>query len=206
MEDTLTIQEMVESLRNEGFRLSGSQVWSYVEKDILPEPVLVNRGEEVFGGYPADMVEPLKRFLALRDRGIPPVKAKEALLEENRLFVSGFLGKRGMDIQKLRHFALPNIEVDESGAVRTDRGFSQFFIDLLEATLWRSGEKREEKARQMLQRQLLKWQASLDAFWLKFDKIEAGDSWEKRGKLIRRSYSEVITALAAGEGKGTAHV
>jgi hypothetical protein len=81
--------------------------------------------------------------------------------------------------------------------MRTDRGFSQFFIDLLEATLWRSGAKREEKALQMLQRQLLKWKASLDAFWRKFDKIEAGDSWENKGKIIRQSYAEVISALNA---------
>jgi hypothetical protein len=124
-------------------------------------------------------------------------KAKTILIEETLFFLSDFLEKRGVNLQRLHDFALPNIEVNESGSMRTDRGFSQFFIDLLEATLWRSGAKREEKALQMLQRQLLKWKASLDAFWRKFDKIEAGDSWEKRGSLIRQSYADVITALNA---------
>ena len=104
-----------------------------------------------------------------------------------------------MSLEKLHRFALPNIEVDESGSMRSDRGFSQFFIDLLQATLWRSEEKREAQALQILQRQLLKWKASLDAFWQKFDKIEAGDSWTGKRSKINQTYAEVITTL-----KGTA--
>jgi len=70
--------------------------------------------------------------------------------------------------------------------------------------LWRSGEKREEKALRMLQQQLQRWKASLDALWRKFDKIERGDSWENRGKIIRQSYAEVISALNAPEAKKVA--
>ena len=112
--------------------------------------------------------------------------------------------ERGMNLRRLHDFALPNIEVNENGSMRTDRGFSQFFIDLLEETLWRSGEKREEKALRMLQQQLQRWKASLDALWRKFDKIERGDSWENRGKIIRQSYAEVISALNAPEAKKVA--
>lgn len=206
MEETITIQEIIDTLKGDGLNLTKNQVWGYVEKEILPRPALVNRGEEIFGGYPADMIEPLRRFLSLRDQGLTLSKAKGILLEENLFFVSEFLKKRGMNLQQLHEFALPNVEVYESGSRRTDRGFSQFFIDLLEATLWRSGERREEKARQMLHRQVLKWKASLDAFWQKFDKIEAGDSWKRKGALIRQSYSEFITALDAPGAKGAAPV
>lgn len=197
MEEMVTIQEIIDILKKEGLELRKNQVWSYVETEILPRPLLVNRGGEIYGGYPADMIEPLGRFLSLLDQGHPVSKAKTILIEETLFFLSDFLEKRGMNLQRLHDFALPNIEVNESGSMRTDRGFSQFFIDLLEATLWRSGAKREEKALQMLQRQLLKWKASLDAFWRKFDKIEAGDSWENKGKIIRQSYAEVISALNA---------
>jgi hypothetical protein len=206
MEEMLTINEIIGILKREGLFFTRDQVWSYVEMDILPRPMLVERGNEVSGGYPADMIEPLKRFLVLRDQGLPLSKAKGILLNENLLFVSDFLGKKGVNLQQLHDFALPNIEVNENGSPRTDRGFSQFFVDLAETTLWRGGEKREEKALQMLQRQLLKWKASLDAFWRKFEKIEAGDSWEKRGNLIRQSYAEVLSALNTPGAQGAAPV
>lgn len=204
MEEIITIQEIIDILKKEGLNLTKNQVWSYMEKEILPSPLLVKRGEEISGGYPADMIEPLKRFLSLRQQGVPASKARATLLEENLSFVSEFLKKRGMNLRRLHDFALPNIEVNENGSMRTDRGFSQFFIDLLEETLWRSGEKREEKALRMLQQQLQKWKASLDALWRKFDKIERGDSWENRGKIIRQSYAEVISALNAPEAKKVA--
>ena len=75
------------------------------------------------------------------------------------------------------------------------------------STFWRrpcGGAEKSGKRRlcKCLQQQLLKWKASLDAFWQKFDKIEAGDSWEKRGKLIRQTYSEVITALNTRRAQG----
>jgi hypothetical protein len=159
----------------------------------------MSQGKRVWGCYPGDIVEPLRRFLILRDQGFSPLKAKEILLNENFILVSELFRKRGMSLEKLHRFALPNIEVDESGSMRSDRGFSQFFIDLLQATLWRSEEKREAQALQILQRQLLKWKASLDAFWQKFDKIEAGDSWTGKRSKINQTYAEVITTL-----KGTA--
>ncbi len=201
MEETIPIQKIVDILQRDGFSITRDQIWSYVEKGILPHPFLVYCGERVSGGYPADMVEPLRRFLTLRDQGLPLLKAKEILLHENLVSVSEFFKRRGMNLERLHYFALPNIEVDETGLMRSDRGFSQFFIDLLEATLWRSGEKREEQALQILKLQLLKWKASFDAFWQKFDKIEAGDSWKERRSLISQNYSEVIMNLnARGEG------
>jgi len=199
MEETITIKEIIDILKKEGFPITRDQLWSYVEKDILPQPFLISQGKRVWGCYPGDIVEPLRRFLALRDQGFSPLKAKEILLNENFILVSELFRKRGMSLEKLHRFALPNIEVDESGSMRSDRGFSQFFIDLLQATLWRSEEKREAQALQILQRQLLKWKASLDAFWQKFDKIEAGDSWTGKRSKINQTYAEVITTL-----KGTA--
>jgi hypothetical protein len=203
MEKTVTIPKIIDILQKDGFSITRNQLWSYVEKEILPHPFLVDQGERISGGYPTDIVEPLRRFLTLRDQGFPLLKAKEILLNESLVFVSEFFKRRGMNLEKLHYFALPNIEVDESGAMRSDRGFSQFFIDLLEATLWRSGENREEQALQILKRQLLKWKASFDAFWQKFDRIEAGDSWKERRSLISQNYSEVITNLNARGAGGT---
>ena len=196
MEETVTIKEIIDILKREGWGLTRDQLWAYIEKDIVPHPVMLNQGKNVSGCYPADMLVPLRKFLALRDQGIPLRKAKEILLEENLHFVSEFLRKRGMNLEKLHHFALPNIEVNECGAIRMDRGFSQFFIDLLETTLWRGEEKRKEQALQILQRQLLKWKASLEAFWQKFDKIEVGDSWKGKRSKITQAYVEAITTLS----------
>jgi len=103
-----------------------------------------------------------------------------------------------MNMEMLHHFALPNIEVDERGGMRTDRGFSQFFIDLLESTLWRSGRPKEEQASLILNRQLLKWKASLEAFWEKFEKVEPGDSWKEKRTKISQAYSDVITTMNRG--------
>ena len=198
MEHSITIKEVIDLLKDEGLALTRDQLWSYVEKDILPQPQVDINGEKGFGVYPVDILDPLRKFLTLRDQGAPLAKAKGILMEENLVFVSEFLKKRGMNLEKLHHFALPNIEVDERGGIRTDRGFSQFFIDLLESTLWRSGGRKEEQASLILNRQLLKWKASLEAFWEKFEKVEPGDSWKEKGAKISQAYSEVIKTLNRG--------
>jgi DNA-binding transcriptional MerR regulator len=195
MEHKVTIQEIIDLLKREGLGLTRNQFWSYVEKGILPQPQVDMNGKKGIGVYPFDILQPLKNFLILRDQGIPLAGAKAALMEENLLFLSRFLKKTGMNMETLHHFALPNIEVDEKGEKRTDRGFSQFFIELLESTLWRSGKGKEDQAGLVLNRQLLKWKASLEAFWEKFDKVEPGNSWKEKRSKISQTYSEAITAL-----------
>jgi DNA-binding transcriptional MerR regulator len=194
MENSITIKEMIGALKSEGMGLTREQLWSYIDKGILPLPRLDRNGEAI-SVYPLDMIAPLRRLLALRDRGVPLAKAKAILMEENLLFVSDLFKKKGVNVEKIYHFALPNIEVDEQGGMKTDRGFSGFFIDLLETTLWRSGEQKEEQALLTLHRQLLKWKASMEAFWEKFEKVEPGDSWEGKRTKISQAYSEVITTL-----------
>jgi hypothetical protein len=195
MEHTITIHEIIDLLKGEGFVLTRNQFWGYVEKDILPYPRVDKDGKKGLGVYPVDILQPLRNFLTLRDRGIPLLKAKGILMEENLLFMSEFFKKRGINLEKLYHLALPNIEVDEGGGVKNDRGFSTFFIDLLESMLWRSGKPREDQALLILNRQLLKWKASLEAFWEKFEKVEPGDSWREKRSKISQTYSEAITAL-----------
>jgi DNA-binding transcriptional MerR regulator len=194
MENSITINEMIAVLKNEGMRLTREQLWSYIDKGILPPPRVEKNGEAV-SIYPLDMIDPLRRFLTLRDQGVALPKAKAILMEENLLFISDLFRNKGVNMEKIYHFALPNIEVDERGAMKTDRGFSGFFIDLLETTLWRSGEQKEEQALLTLHRQLLKWKASMEAFWEKFEKVEPGDSWKGKRTKISQAYSEVITTL-----------
>lgn len=198
MEHLITIKEVIDHMKSEGLALTRDQLWSYVEKDILPQPQMDRNGKKGLGVYPVDILDPLRRFLSLRDQGVPLPKAKGILMEENLHFVSEFFKRKGMNVEKIFHFALPNIEVDERGDIRTDRGFSQFFIDLLETTLWRSGEEREEEAILILHRQLLKWKACLEAFWEKFEKVEPGDSWSGKRTKISQAYSEVINSLNRG--------
>jgi DNA-binding transcriptional MerR regulator len=198
MENSITIKELIEALKGEGMAITRDQLWSYVANGILPHPQLEEKGKKALGVYPVDMLDPLRKFLSLRDQGIPLSKAKGILMEENLLFVSELLKKMGMNMEMLHHFALPNIEVDERGGMRTDRGFSQFFIDLLESTLWRSGRPKEEQASLILNRQLLKWKASLEAFWEKFEKVEPGDSWKEKRTKISQAYSDVITTMNRG--------
>jgi hypothetical protein len=197
MKNAITIKEMIDALNKEGVAITREQLWSYMERGILPLPQ-IDRNGKALGVYPVDMIDPLRRLLTLRDQGVPLPKAKGILMEENLHFVSEFFKRKGLNVEKIFHFALPNIEVDERGGIRTDRGFSQFFIDLLESTLWRSGEEREEEAILILQRQLLKWKACLEAFWEKFEKVEPGDSWSGKRTKISQAYSEVITSLNRG--------
>jgi hypothetical protein len=181
MEETITIKEIIDILKKEGFLITRDQLWFYVENNILPHPFLMSQGKKAWGCYPGDIVEPLRRFLALRDQGFSPLKAKEILLNENFILVSELFRKRGMSLEKLHHFALPNIEVDESGSMRSDRGFSQFFIDLLQATLWRRRKKRGSNSSAAPE-----MEASLDAF-CKIRQVRRETAGRKRSRSIKHA-------------------
>jgi len=69
MDDKITINEIVELFKSEGFRITRRMVWYYIDRGIFPKPV-TQRGEKgVSGYYHKDMLEQMRQVLRWRDEG-----------------------------------------------------------------------------------------------------------------------------------------
>lgn len=93
----ITINEIVEILKGEGFEISRRTFWYYIEFGLLDKPETIKAKKGVQGFYGSGILEPLRKVLSWRDAGHPLKELKGMLIKDTIDEIDNIFEKHGLE-------------------------------------------------------------------------------------------------------------